>query len=267
MSGATRSENKHTANRANAQQSTGPRTPEGKARASQNATKHGLYAQPKPLSQPPSGHGSEEKGATSDFIAGLLAEEGHAFEARLQELREEYAPADRHEARLVERLALCWWRLERVGKLARARLALRLAQEDCDPVDAVLEAERICPAEAQLERAIARLHKHLLFLQRYRAREQQRSARADARREMDEVMAQIDAEAEFLMQRARQRRYVAEPDRSEPRKPEQDVGDTDLDTDTPQAAEDSPNERVGYGSAIERRVESPHGENAARSAA
>ena len=35
-------EAKRAANRANAQKSTGPRSSEGKARASQNATRHGL---------------------------------------------------------------------------------------------------------------------------------------------------------------------------------------------------------------------------------
>jgi hypothetical protein len=33
------------ANRSNAQKSTGPRTPQGKATASQNAVKHGLLAE------------------------------------------------------------------------------------------------------------------------------------------------------------------------------------------------------------------------------
>jgi len=38
-------ESQINANRQNAQQSTGPRTDEGKAKVAQNATKHGLFSQ------------------------------------------------------------------------------------------------------------------------------------------------------------------------------------------------------------------------------
>ena len=40
---------KHSANRANARHSTGPKTPAGKARSSQNALTHGLSSQTIPI--------------------------------------------------------------------------------------------------------------------------------------------------------------------------------------------------------------------------
>ncbi len=58
---------KLAANQANAQLSTGPRTPEGKARASQNALKHGLSA--RELVIP-----AEDKSAFEELHADYLAE-------------------------------------------------------------------------------------------------------------------------------------------------------------------------------------------------
>ncbi len=76
------------ANRRNARKSTGPRTPEGKAVSSQNATRHGLFAS-----------------------SVLLANES---EMRLQELLDahltRFQPADMVERGLVEAMVAAQWR-------------------------------------------------------------------------------------------------------------------------------------------------------------
>ena len=84
------------ANRANAQLSTGPATPEGKARSSKNAVKHGLYA-------------------NKDVL--ISAEEISAFEGYRESLINAYAPQDAVQMTLVERIASLSWRLRRCSAI------------------------------------------------------------------------------------------------------------------------------------------------------
>jgi hypothetical protein len=82
-------------NRANAQHSTGPRTPEGKQRSAANSFKHGLYS---------------KAVVTSD-------EDPAEFEALRESLRSEHQPANTTEDILVNELAEHFWRLRRMRAL------------------------------------------------------------------------------------------------------------------------------------------------------
>lgn len=86
---------KLAANRRNALKSTGPRTPEGKATVSVNALKHGLLAREAVILH---GDGKEDPGE---------------FAALLKALTTSAAPEGPMEEILVERIALCYWRLRR----------------------------------------------------------------------------------------------------------------------------------------------------------
>ena len=79
------------ANRLNAQKSTGPKTPEGKARCAANSLKHGLCAR--------------------FFVTKF--EDAAAFEDLRNDLVEQYAPANPTEEYLVDELAQCMWRKQR----------------------------------------------------------------------------------------------------------------------------------------------------------
>ena len=81
------------ANRQNALQSTGPRTPEGKALACQNARTHGLLSRHVVL--------------LPDEDANRLAAIRHALHAELQ-------PVGDLETLLVDRMVACAWRLRRL---------------------------------------------------------------------------------------------------------------------------------------------------------
>ncbi|MHC4338036.1 MAG: hypothetical protein ACYSTG_08865 [Planctomycetota bacterium] len=83
------------ANRRNAQKSTGPRTPQGKAAISQNAVKHGLLTR-------------------HDVIS---SESQADFDLYRERLLAELAPASPMESMLAERIVSLSWRLKRTGRI------------------------------------------------------------------------------------------------------------------------------------------------------
>jgi hypothetical protein len=78
------------ANRANAEQSTGPKTDEGKAASSQNRTSHGLSY-------------------VNAYFFLLPWESSFAYEHLLMDFRNEHSPTTRTEDALVERMAQHHW--------------------------------------------------------------------------------------------------------------------------------------------------------------
>ena len=82
-------------NRANAQHSTGPQTPEGKQRSSMNSLRHGLTSQ----------------------IVVMPNEDLEPYQSHLKSFTDEYHPQGATEAQLVQALADTSWRLNRVAAI------------------------------------------------------------------------------------------------------------------------------------------------------
>ncbi|MBV9227410.1 MAG: hypothetical protein JOY85_25520 [Acidobacteriaceae bacterium] len=96
------SERRLAANRANAQLSTGPTTPGGKAKASLNAVKTGLTGR----------------------TVLLPSEDAEAYETHLLQYLERFAPVGNRETELVQSLADAQWRLNRIPGLEFGLFAL-----------------------------------------------------------------------------------------------------------------------------------------------
>src|SRR5437763_16742127 len=86
------------ANRLNAQKSTGPTTPEGRAAISLNSLKYGLYAE----------------------TLILPGEDPAAFEALLDRLDAEHEPATPTEEGFVSQIAMATWRRARIQRMEAA---------------------------------------------------------------------------------------------------------------------------------------------------
>ena len=140
------------ANRRNAQRSTGPHTPQGKAVSRYNALKHGILAKaviPEPLE----GYESREE-----------------FEELLRTLRQECAPATALEEMMVERIAIAYWRLARLYRAEGGAIAGRQDRRETDisrreaeakAVAILLPSEDTEDVETLLRQAIKELTKAL----------------------------------------------------------------------------------------------------------
>jgi hypothetical protein len=147
-------------NRANAQHSTGPKTPQGKAASSQNAAKHHL---------------------TSKQVV-IPGEDPAAFDAHRADLIASLKPANAVESELVEELAANSWRLKRAHRIETAVLAEIVAGSP-DPDAAIAksflerpkELDRLVRYMTSIERAYWRVFNKLETIQRER-REQEHQA-------------------------------------------------------------------------------------------
>ena len=143
------------ANQANARLSTGPQTPEGKARSSQNARKHGLSAR--------------------EVV--IAPDEREDFEEFLEAYQTDLQPQGMTEQGLFNQLVLAAWNLQRIS-----RLEAKWAEEDGDPLHtdySELAIQRLARYQTRAERTYFRCLRELRVLQTNRSlREAQPEASA-----------------------------------------------------------------------------------------
>ena len=149
-----------SANQANAQLSTGPRTAEGKAISSQNAMKFGL---------------------TSKQIV-LPNESAAEFEALHASLTARLQPANDAECMLLDNIAAAEWRFRRVELAQNAWLAARIQPNSGpDAVSAILLGDEIRKFQkyaASYRREREGCWRKLTVMQKERRAEEQREAEA-----------------------------------------------------------------------------------------
>lgn len=103
--------NRTEINRANSQNSTGPRTEAGKQRSSLNALRHGLTGQ----------------------TVVLPSDDRAAYERHCQEFLDQYRPTNKLETHLTQTIADLSWRLNRTSAIETNMLAANSADTENDP--------------------------------------------------------------------------------------------------------------------------------------
>ena len=112
------------ANRRNAQKSTGPRTPEGKAAVSQNAVKHGLSTR-------------------QDVIS---SESRADFDSHRENMLAELAPASPVESVLADRIVSLSWRLKRAERFQNQAIDALNARNTTGPLSRLAQSLSNTPA-------------------------------------------------------------------------------------------------------------------------
>ena len=134
------------ANRLNAQKSTGPKTPEGKAVTKLNALRHGLRAR----------------------TVVLPAEKSEDFHQLCNDLEAEWEPQSRTEQFYLEQMAVSQWKLARVEIAEKSILDQKFSAKSQIPL-----VEKLWQCQHRLERSYTRAQRELERLQDFRRRQVQ----------------------------------------------------------------------------------------------
>jgi hypothetical protein len=158
-------------NRENSQHSTGPRTPEGKKRASLNALRHGL-----------TGH-----------TIVLPTEDLAAYQLHCQRYLDDLQPHGIIEQQLVQTLSETAWRLNRIPALETNLLTLGITEHEAGINTSELEARTALAMAAALRdqtRVLATLssHEQRLSRQFHRALAEIRATQADRRAKTEQQL-------------------------------------------------------------------------------
>ena len=167
--------NRAEINKANAQHSTGPKTPEGKQRSALNALRHGLTGQ----------------------LVVMPTEDLQAYRRHIASFTDEYHPKGATEANLVQALADSSWRLNRVAILEANLLTMAAAREVNPLHDAPGEVQDAMAIVAALEsqsKTLANLSLHSQRLSRQfektvaQLRELQKIRHAHEKNDLDNLL-------------------------------------------------------------------------------
>jgi hypothetical protein len=131
------------ANAANAQYSTGPRTPEGKTRSSQNASKHGLTAR--------------------EVI--ITPGEQEEFDDLLANYQADVKPQGAIQQTLFNQLVAAAWNLRRIGRMEAELCAESSYQDLLANHDLQNQLDRLARHHTRIERCFHRCLKELKTLQ------------------------------------------------------------------------------------------------------
>jgi hypothetical protein len=124
--------------------STGPRTPEGKQRSSLNAFRHGLTGQTVVISP-------EDQIRFATFCRGFF---------------DDFQPEGNHEIQLVQNIATCFWRLNRIAAQEQTLLSLDTVDFEDQINTADARARTACATARAFEKQIKELANLTLYEQR-----------------------------------------------------------------------------------------------------
>jgi hypothetical protein len=156
---------KLSANRRNAQKSTGPKTPQGKAAVACNAIRHGLSA----------------------GFTVLPHEDQAAFDQMLENYRKEFNPQTGHTTFLVQQLAQSRWRLERIRRFEAAAFEYMLSEDGATLNETNPDARIVAKIASKTGDPLPILHRYAVDAERSYYRAHRELSQTESRKKRNEA--------------------------------------------------------------------------------